>query len=320
MTGGLKNLYRVLVRWKTSSYLRLAIMLMRRKLFFVNLLMKLGNSLKKSDIRDFGLGYRNQQKREGLLKKIKTLETKKAENEGTLPVVSDCVLLHPDLNISVKRTRPVEEGTVVIVAWDGSPFGESFGSTYETTATVVGSEFAMDHYGKPTKKILLFVYKKTGNRTAAYADHVVAYEDYLDYLKEKGKAPEPVPMYKPDQVLYVKPHPKHKPGNDYPSIGSEFETDVKVIDVDISEFGSVITYRCYTPNEGYVQFREDNLTTAAERLKYIHKDFKEATVKIDAEPFFKKNETVKIFDGWVHSMDEEVIVKLNNELEKILIL
>jgi hypothetical protein len=230
------------------------------------------------------------------------------------------VLLHPNLGVEVKKVREIVEGIDVVVANNGDPFGWSFGSACEDVATVLAIENRPSpDLSKKDINIAVIQYKKSGNRSVESLESLVSFEDYSEYLKEKGKPLQAEPLFKPDQVVYVKPSPRHRPSHEYPSVGSQYETDVKILKSECSTFGNHIKYQTYIPKSGYNEFQEEDLILASDRLKYLYKDFKEAIMSIDAQPFFKKEEIVKIFDGYVYNKDETVVVKLNNELEKLLI-
>jgi hypothetical protein len=229
------------------------------------------------------------------------------------------VLLNPTLGIEIKKVQDIKEGIEVVVAFNGDPHGYSFGAQQEDVGTIIAVDDLATAADPNRRNVVIIEYKKSRHRAGEFIEDVVAYEDYLDYLKEKGKPTQPVPLYQADQVLYVKPSPRNRACHEYPAIGSQYETDVKVLSSDASTFGNHIYYQVYIPKAGYSQIKEDDLIPANGRLKYLYKDFKEAVMSINAEPFFKKEEVVKIFDGYVYNQDETVVVKLNNELEKLLI-
>jgi hypothetical protein len=127
----------------------------------------------------------------------------------------------------------------------------------------------------------------------------------------------PQPKLRVDQVMYVRPGVR-TPSEEYPAVGSTYETDVKIIEVLSSQFGASILYRVYSPQYGYLKLHQDHLITPSERLNYLYKDFKQFSMEEDCSPFFKKGEIVYLFDGFISNKKESVMVKMNDDLQKLL--
>lgn len=185
---------------------------------------------------------------------------------------------------------------------------EDIGIIETIGTTVVGS-----------KAELIASVRYTGGHTSTEpCDMLVAYVDLQSWVTATGKTLSPIPKYRVDQVLFVRPITGQRSNEDYPAVNSPFETDVKVTDVYVSKFGSVISYRVYMPRVGYRTYDEENLMTAKERERMLHTDFKEYLYTQDALPFFKRGEKVKTFGGYLYNLDETVIIELNDELKKYL--
>lgn len=144
---------------------------------------------------------------------------------------------------------------------------------------------------------------------------LIAYEDFVTAAVNFTPAE---PIYRVDQVLYVKPSPLIQASGSYPSVGSSYETDVKVLDIRRSKIGISISYEVWSPMYGKLLLSERNLITADKKQAYIHKDFKQAVVLQNLLPLFSELEEVKIFDGFVYNHDESVAIKLSSNLEQYL--
>jgi hypothetical protein len=219
---------------------------------------------------------------------------------------------------NVKITRPIEKG-VKVIRFDGKlSAAHQFGRENETVGEVLGLSTFPDH--AQTNQL------SSGIDVVAVVDwlnygkieermyNLIPYDDYLAHLK-LNELEEPKPIYRVDQILYVKYRPDYSPTTTNPAIGSEYEIDVKVTRVIRSEFGSVIKYEVYIPNVGPAIFKEDSLIPAADRLKYKYPDYELHIMSEDLQPFFTKGQVVKFFAGNLYNEAETVIVKLNDVLK-----
>lgn len=215
----------------------------------------------------------------------------------------------------VEKKSPIVRGSRVIRIPRAKNVPYAFGQPKEDLGSV--TDLQMVQLSIKESAMVVYVQWEQHSPTGEALEDLIALEDYEDWLKVNPII-APTKIFKIDQVVYVKPSPKKAPSPDYPSIGSQWETDVKITEITTSKFDSTSKYRVYIPNVGYANFAEDELVVAADKLKYKYKDFKELTCTVDASPFFKKDEKVKTFDGHVYNMGETVIIKLNDELQQLL--
>ncbi len=223
-----------------------------------------------------------------------------------------------ELDIRVPILTELVEGLEVVVAKGTSSKSPCFGLPNESKGRILG--FDPNVASKDPGDIVVVVEFSRGSRCVTTTNNVVAYQDYLAYeASSPNNLRKKIPKYKEDQVLYLKPSPTRHPSGEYPSVGSNYESDVKVIAVNVSFFGNHVTYQIYIPHYGSINVEEDVLITAEERFKYLHSDFKEATVSKDLLPFFVLGERVRVFEGFVYTMDQSrATVKLTPDLQAIL--
>ncbi len=222
----------------------------------------------------------------------------------------------------IKMLTPLVKGTRVLrsaVVPPATPY--VFGQTNEDIGEILdvvamGNETRLS--GNKPISIAIVRYDDYG-RTEEHLGALVAYDDYLNWLKENGKPIEvPAPKYRIDQILYVKPNPDISPNEGYPAIGSKFELDVKVVEVRQSKLGSSTLYTVIVPGYGNIKLYEELLLTREEKDIFKYKDFKFMIINRDLKPFFSNGEKVKIFEDHVYNMSESVVIRLNDELKQYL--
>lgn len=136
----------------------------------------------------------------------------------------------------------------------------------------------------------------------------------MNELLERPDIIKPVPLFAPDQVVYVKPTRRVQANTKHPQIGSPYETDLKILEVNRSKFATTHIYKLYSPSTGYVSIGEDELVSGQDKLQYMYKDYREATMGIDALPFFTLGEKVLVYNNNVHNLFGTSIVPLTKEL------
>ncbi|HEY0750161.1 MAG TPA: hypothetical protein VGD26_03335 [Chitinophagaceae bacterium] len=228
------------------------------------------------------------------------------------------VRIHLNQNILIPSPTEVKVGMEVLRAYNPNlrmiPY--QFGTFDENQGVVTEIGELPNPAGKMVK--VAIITWPGGYTTEDYLENLLPVVDFNDWRVQNGTSELPVPKYRVDQVMFIRPNPMHRTGPDYPAIGSVFETDVKITDVKISRFGSVLRYVTYIPGVGYRSFIEEELCTPTERERIVHADLKEYFFTVDALPFFRRGERVKALDGFLYNLDESVIVKINDKLKEYL--
>jgi hypothetical protein len=219
----------------------------------------------------------------------------------------------------VKRITPIKTGVeVILIGYDTyNPSSYEYdrylyGSVLENVYTVLDSFTIFNRLEKSVDAFKIEITPE--NYITLTTPVLLAYADYLTFRETNPKLTDYAP-FKDGDVVYLAPQPGKTASQSTPYVGSEFETDMKVINVTKSKFGSAIRYTVYIPKYGYRELRPtEKLITREERSKYLYKDYKNVTANIDMKPFFSKDEKLKIFDGWVYNESETTIVKLTPTL------
>jgi len=260
--------------------------------------MKLGNSLKNSGHRASDYYYHKRLQ-------LKQMQTGVRQ-----------VILSKQGNNYVRVPAPtvIEVGIEVLRLPGGSRHPSYvYGSQYEESGVVIalkGTGLGESNIGG----IVAVVDWQGSGRIDEFPSNLLATKDLADWRERSGIKP-PEPKYHIDQVLYVKPGISDRASSLYPAVGSHYETDLKIVEIVSSRFGSTILYRAYIPGNGFNWFNESQLITAKERDRLKHEDFKEYMFAIDSPPFLKRGERVKTYDGYLYNTDESVILKLTDELK-----
>jgi len=101
---------------------------------------------------------------------------------------------------------------------------------------------------------------------------------------------------------------------DHPVIGSEFESDLKVMTVVASEFGNYIQYKCYNPvSHSFVTLTPNVVVNPAERLAYKGALF--FTAKESLSGLYEKGDKFHKLGEYLYRFDEAVIIKVTPEVE-----
>lgn len=139
------------------------------------------------------------------------------------------------------------------------------GTRDETTGTItnilpdgfieaVFPKFPNNTFSFPSVEVMLFEeFKKTSQYKLNFKND--------KYIFNKG-----------DVVYLYQKLNTNRPGPEWPVVGSPFETDMKVLSSDISEFRSRIMYTCYVPEWGASNYSGQTLISANERFKLKYKN------------------------------------------------
>lgn len=223
-------------------------------------------------------------------------------------------ILNLKKGIVVPALTPITVGMEVLRIPSIDHAAYSFGLATEDTGTVESIKPFKIGSGETLIAIVLWT---CGIRSEEYVTNLLATTDYSTWLITNEKQSLGA-LYHVDQIVFVRPLPGQRSSSEWPAVGSPYETDIKIIEVHSSRFGSVIKYKAYIPYVGYRNFNQESLMTAKEKERIVHDDFKEYFVNEDSLPFFKKGERVKVYGGYVYNMNETVIIEITDEIRKLL--
>lgn len=138
---------------------------------------------------------------------------------------------------------------------------------------------------------------------------------FLNSVSAKRAAEADVVLFKPGDIVYIRPG-THDANKEWPVIGSDYETDLKVIEVTTSKFKSILKYRLFNPStQTYLYARHKELVTPQEKLKYRTSLFYKSNISIPG--ILNTDDLFFQLGDHFYNEAETVILKVTPKISKI---
>jgi len=266
-----------------GSLLWTAIMQMRGKRSYLNPLVRLADYFIEKIYR----WKRDRKKDKGI--KCRSILTNKVETYK----VGDTVVL-----LDIRGRYPE------------SPTNPTAGGIYECEGRIVSIGYIPSNKEEAANVPLNVVWSNGHSNQYRLLD-IEHLDSFLNKPSNK-KARLPLTPFKPGDIVYIRPG-VHDPSKDWPVVGSDYETDLKVIEVTTSKFNSICKYNLFNPvSQTYLQARHDSLVTPQDKMKYKTQLFFKATKDIPG--LITKDAVFFQLGDFLYNEGETVILKSTPEI------
>jgi hypothetical protein len=257
--------------------------------------------------------FDQQRSRENFLRKRTLRKDSTAEQPKMIQAENPQHYKQALLSRVAPYSGPYVLGEQVVILEQYKTLQVSLGMAEEDYVTVVGcASTTLDLQYPPMHRTITGVPQRICMRA-------VEFNAIMKELMEDDTIIKSVPLFTTDQVVYVKPSRRIPPSGRHPQIGSHYETDLKILEINKSTFGTSFVYKLFSPTTSYITINEEDLITGQDKLKYLYADYREAVLNIDALPFFSFGERVLVYNNNVHNLFGTSVVPLTSELSKHLI-
>lgn len=132
---------------------------------------------------------------------------------------------------------------------------------------------------------------------------------YLARNEVKSRMERTIKPYEPGTIVYIRPGALSTEGNNWPAIGTPYETDLKVIDAVCSKFASICRYNLFNPvTQTYLTAKHEQLVTPSEKMKYKCSQVYLSTQEVTG--IIKKGEAFYKLGEYLYNDEESVILKV----------
>ena len=150
-----------------------------------------------------------------------------------------------------------------------------------------------------------------------YASDLMLLSSYLKSPAHLENIEKNKNQFNVGDIVYLSPNYGVRPSYEAPCIGSNYETDLKIVDKRVSKFGSVVSYGCYVPQVGVVSFNHINLVSPKERFKMKYKESRRYSLNHEVEGIAKKGTEFTSLNGYLYdSSTQSISLKINNDVMK----